>query len=178
VRAAFLLFFTSSFWALLPAAARELSKSRVAYGFLLAFFGVGAVLGAVVLQRARSKLPTETILSLSTVTFAAVILGTALLRTPALICVLMLFGGASWTVFMSIFNITAQKLAPDWVRARVLSVYLFVFQGSVAVGSTHWGFAAQHTNVHIALAYAGIGTGACILRVLSVSLLNSSMPSW
>jgi predicted MFS family arabinose efflux permease len=125
VRAAFLLFFTSSFWALLPAAARELSKSRVAYGFLLAFFGVGAVLGAVVLQRARSKLPTETILSLSTVTFAAVILGTALLRTPALICVLMLFGGASWTVFMSIFNITAQKLAPDWVRACSLFISLY-----------------------------------------------------
>jgi MFS family permease len=163
VRAAFLIFFTSSFWALLPAAARELSKSPVAYGFLLAFFGAGAVLGAIVLQRARSKLSTETILSLSTATFAAVILGTALLRTPALICGLMLFGGGSWTVFMSIFNIMVQKLAPDWVRARVLSVYLFVFQGSVAIGSALWGFAAQHTNVHMALAYAGIGTGARIL---------------
>jgi hypothetical protein len=64
---------------------------------------------------------------------------------------------------MSIFNITIQKLAPDWVRARVLSVYLFVFQGSVALGSTLWGFLALRTNVHTTLALAGVGTGACML---------------
>jgi hypothetical protein len=75
----------------------------------------------------------------------------------------MLFGGASWTVFMSLFNTMVQKLASDWVRARVLAVYLFVFQGSVAVGSTLWGFAALHTNVHVTLAFAGMETGACML---------------
>ncbi len=163
LRSAFLIFFTSSFWALLPTAAKELSNSPVAYGFLLGFFGVGAVLGAIVLQRTRSKLSTETIFSLATATFAAVILGLALLRTPVVLWVLMLFGGAAWTVFMSLFNIMVQSLAPDWVRARVLAVYLFVFQGSVAVGSTLWGFVALHTNVHVTLAFASIGTGACLL---------------
>jgi hypothetical protein len=49
---------------------------------------------------------------------------------------LSLFGGAAWTVFMSVFNILIQKLAPDWVRARVLATYLLVFQGSIALGST------------------------------------------
>jgi MFS family permease len=167
LRSAFLIFFTSSFWALLPTAAKELSKSPVAYGFLLGFFGAGAVLGAIVLQRTRSKLSTETILSLATATFAAVILSLALLRTPVILSGLMLFGGASWTVIMSLFNIMVQKLAPDWVRARVLAVYLFVFQGSVAVGSTLWGFVALHTNVHVTLAFASIGTGACmVLRPL------------
>ena len=61
LRSAVLIFFTSSFWALLPTAARELSKSPIAYGFLLGSFGLGAVLGAVVLQRTRSKLSTETL---------------------------------------------------------------------------------------------------------------------
>src|SRR6202140_4908573 len=88
LRSAFLIFFTSSFWALLPTAARELSKSPVAYGSLLGFFGVGAVLGALVFQRARSKLSTETILSVATATFAAVILSTALLRTLVILCAL------------------------------------------------------------------------------------------
>lgn len=41
LRSAFLIFFTTSFWALLPTAAKELSKNPVAYGFLLGFFGVG-----------------------------------------------------------------------------------------------------------------------------------------
>ena len=163
LRSAVLIFFTSSFWALLPTAARELSKSPIAYGFLLGFFGLGAVLGAVVLQRTRSKLSTEALLAVATAVFAAIILSLALLRSPAILCFLMLFGGASWTALMSLFNITVQELAPDWVRARVLAVYLFVFQGSVALGSTLWGYVALHANVHRALVFASIGTGACLL---------------
>ena len=175
LRSAFLIFFTSSFWALLPTAAKELSKSPVAYGFLLGFFGVGAVLGALVLQRARAKFSTETILSIATAAFAAVILSTALLRTLAILCVLMLFGGAAWTVFMSLFNTIVQTLAPDWVRARVLAVYLLVFQGSVALGSALWGFVALRTNVHATLALAGIGTGACLLLQPLVKLPNTAV---
>jgi len=113
LRSAVLIFFTSSFWALLPTAARELSKSPVAYGFLLGSFGLGAVLGAMVLQRTRSKLSTETLLSSATAIFAGIVLSLALLRTPAILCFLMLFGGASWTAIMSLFNIMVQELAPD-----------------------------------------------------------------
>jgi hypothetical protein len=155
--------FTTSFWALLPMVARDLSKSPIAYGFLLGFFGLGAVLGAVVLQRTRSKLSTEALLSIATATFAAIILSLALLRSPAILCVLMLIGGASWTSIMSLFNIMVQELAPDWVRARVLAVYLFAFQGSVTAGSTLWGFVALRTGVHATLAFASLGTAACLL---------------
>jgi len=165
-RSAILIFFTSSFWALLPTAARELSKSPIAYGFLLGSFGLGAVMGAMVLQRTRSKLSTETLLSYATAIFAAIVLSLALLRTPAILCFLMLFGGASWTAIMSLFNIMVQELAPDWVRARVLAVYLFVFQGSVTLGSTLWGFVALRTGVHATLAAASVGTGACLLLPL------------
>ena len=162
-RSAVLIFFTSSFWALLPTAARELSKSPIAYGFLLGSFGLGAVLGAMVLQRSRSKLSTEALLNSATATFAAIVLSLALLRIPAILCFLMLFGGASWTAIMSLFNIMVQELAPDWVRARVLAVYLFVFQGSVTAGSTLWGVAALRAGVHATLVAASIGTAACLL---------------
>ncbi len=163
LRSAVLIFFTSSFWALLPTAARELSKSPIAYGFLLGSFGLGAVLGAMVLQRTRSKLSTETLLGSATAIFAAIVLSLALLRTPAILCFLMIFGGASWTAIMSLFNIMVQELAPDWVRARVLAVYLFIFQGSVTLGSTLWGLVALRTSVHATLAAASIGTAGCLL---------------
>ena len=180
LRSACLIFFTSAFWAMLPAAAKQLSRSPVAYGLLLGFFGTGAVLGAILLQRASSKLSTETVLLIATAAFSAVLLSTAVLRTLWILCVLMLFGGAAWTVFMSIFNITVQKLAPDWVRARVLAVYLFVFQGSVALGSTLWGFTAQRTNVHMTLAAAGIGTATCMLLQPLFRLPNaaSDLSAW
>ncbi len=175
VRAAVLIFFISSFWALLPTAARELSKSPIAYGFLLGFFGLGAVLGALVLQRTRSKLSSEALLSIATATFAAIILSLALLRSSAVLCVMMLIGGVSWTSIMSLFNIMVQELAPDWVRARVLAVYLFVFQGSVTAGSTLWGFVALRTDVHATLAVASLGTAACLLLRPWLQLPNTKI---
>src|SRR6202041_3773363 len=45
-RSGFVIFFASSFWALLPTVAKQMSKSPLGYGLLLGFFGVGAVLGA------------------------------------------------------------------------------------------------------------------------------------
>jgi MFS family permease len=162
LRSAVLIFFTSSFWALLPMAAREISNSPIMYGFLLGFFGLGAVLGAMVLQRTRSRISSETLFTLATAIFAGVLLSVALLRSPVVLCFMMLLGGVSWTAVMSLFNIMVQQLAPDWVRSRVLAVYLFVFQGSVAAGSTLWGYIALHANVHRALMFAAIGTGACL----------------
>nr|HEV7953250.1 MFS transporter [Candidatus Acidoferrales bacterium] len=163
VRSGIVIFFSSSFWALLPAVAKQLSNSPYGYGFMLGAFGIGAVLGAVVLQRARGKFSTEAVLSAATVVFGAVLLSTALLHNLQILCGLMLFGGAAWTVFMSLFNTIIQKLAPDWIRARVLASYLFVFQGSVALGSTLWGFAAQRTSLRWALLASGAGIGLSLL---------------
>ena len=133
-RSACVIFLSSAFWALLPAVARGLTESSLGYGLLLGFFGVGAVIGAVVLQRARSKLSVEWVVSGATVVFAGVILALATLHRLPLLCFLILFGGAAWTVFMSTFNTLVQNLVPDWVRTRVLAIYLFVFQGSVCAG--------------------------------------------
>jgi predicted MFS family arabinose efflux permease len=175
VRTACLVFFTSSFWALLPIVARDLKRGPIAYGLLLGFFGAGAVLGAVALPRAKAKLSMEAIVSIATAAFAAVLLSTAALRSVFILCILMLLGGAAWTVFMSLFNTIIQNLAPDWVRARVLAVYILVFQGSVVLGSTLWGLAAEHSNLHLTLLTSSIGIGACLL-LQSHSV--SRIPRW
>jgi MFS family permease len=172
-RAACVIFFASAFWALLPPIAKRLSSSSLGYGLLLGFFGLGAVIGAVVLQRARKLFSVEVVIGGATAVFATVILAVATLSTLWLLCILIVFGGAAWTVFMSIFNTLVQTLAPDWVRARVLAMYLFVFQGSVAIGSAIWGFAAERTSPHTALLFSSCGVGACILLPLFARLPDS-----
>jgi hypothetical protein len=59
----------------------------------------------------------------------------------------MLIAGAAWIIFVSLISALMQTLAPDWVRARVLAVFLLVFQGSIAAGSATWGFVGQHVGV-------------------------------
>ena len=162
VRSSCVIFFSSAFWALLPAIARSLSRSSIGFGLLLAFFGLGAVLGAVALQRARSFLSLENLLSGATAVFAAIVLATGALKSLALLCVLMLFGGAAWIGSMGLFNTAIQDLAPDWVRARVMAVYLFTFQGSIAAGSAIWGIAAEHSSAQHALILSSAGVAACL----------------
>jgi len=180
VRAGCIIFCTSAFWALLPTVAKTLNKSSIGYGLLLAFFGVGAVLGAVALQRARTVLSAEALLATATAIFGVVVLATGTLASLALLCALMSLGGAAWIVFMSLFNTLIQNLAPDWVRARVLAVYLLVFQGSVAAGSAIWGYAADHTSAHLALSFSSLGIVACILLrfPLPLPVAKVDLSSW
>jgi len=170
VRSACVIFFASAFWALLPAVAKNLTESSLGYGLLLGFFGVGAVVGAIVLQRARGLFSVESIVSGATVVFAAVTLAIATLHVLWLLCILSLFGGAAWTVFMSVFNILIQKLAPEWVRARVLAIYLLVFQGSIALGSAVWGIAADHTSAGKALMFSSAGIAVCLVLPFAARL--------
>jgi Transmembrane secretion effector len=83
-------------------------------------------------------------------------------------------------VFMSTFNTLVQNLAPDWVRARVLAIYLLVFQGSVALGSTLWGVAAEHTSATTALLFSSIGIGACLALpvVAQLPAARGSLEAW
>jgi MFS family permease len=70
----------------------------------------------------------------------------------------MIVGGAAWIVFISLLNALVQHLAPDWVRARVLAVFMLTFQGGLAIGSAIWGIAAERFGVSQALLWAGLGT--------------------
>lgn len=163
VRSACVIFFSSAFWALLPAVAKNVSHSSLGYGLLLGFFGTGAVLGAVVLQRLRKIFSVEIVVMVASAVFAFVLVAVALVPQLWILCFFSFFGGAAWTIFMSIFNTLIQRLAPDWVRARVLAVYLFVFQGSMTVGSVLWGASAEHTSLQKALLASGLGIVACLL---------------
>jgi MFS family permease len=174
LRSACVIFFSSAFWALLPAVARDVSRSSLGYGLLLGFFGTGAVLGVVLLQRLRKAYSVEAVIAVATAVFACVLAGTALLDNLWILSFFSLFGGAAWTIFMSVFNTLIQRLAPDWVRARVLAVYLFVFQGSMTVGSVLWGASAERAGLEKALLASAVGIAACLLLRLPFPLPEPS----
>jgi predicted MFS family arabinose efflux permease len=174
LRSASVIFFASAFWALLPAVAKIVSHSSLGYGLLLGFFGTGAVLGAVLLQRLRKTYSVEAVVAVATAVFACVLVGAALLHSLWILSLFSFFGGAAWTIFMSVFNTLIQRLAPDWVRARVLAVYLFVFQGSMAIGSVLWGALAERAGLEKTLLVSAVGIAACLLLRSPFSLPEPS----
>jgi quinol monooxygenase YgiN len=64
-------------------------------------------------------------------------------------------GGIASLATISSLNVAVQTATPSWVRARVLAIYMIVFQGAIAVGSVVWGVLAWKTNVRLAFALSG-----------------------
>lgn len=165
-RIASIMFFASAFWALLPTVAHALRGSSTLYGLLLTVFGGGAVLGAMALGRVGSLLSSEATLAIGTTLFAVALWATTTFTSIVSLSVAIAFGGAAWTAVMSLMSAVMQSVAPDWVRARALAVFLLVYMGSWAAGSAFWGYAAGHRGTHFSLLAAAIGTAASPLLIL------------
>jgi len=168
------MFCASGLLALLPSLAHGISRSASGYGFLLGVFGGGAVVGAMLLQPLRSRCSVEAVVSGGVVTVGVAMIAIGTFRTLSTLAPLMLAAGAAWICFVSLISALTQKLTPDWVRARVLAMFLLVFQGSVAAGSAFWGAVAQRIGVQSALHWAGLGAIASVGLALTFRLPNAA----
>jgi MFS family permease len=165
-RIASIMFFASAFWALLPTVAHGLRSSATFYGILLTVFGGGAVLGAMALQQTRSLFSSDAVLTMGTTVFAGTLWATAAFKSIVPLCLAIALGGAAWTAVMSLMSTGMQNLAPDWVRARALAVFMLVYMGAWSAGSAFWGYVAGHRGTHFSLLAAAIGTAASPLLIL------------
>jgi MFS family permease len=116
----------------------------------------------------------ESIVSTGVVSLGLVILAMSGLHRLSTLAAVMLVGGAAWVIFISLINALVQNLAPDWVRARVLAIFILVYQGSYALGTAAWGAVAQRSGVGTALVYAGMGTIATAAIALFAQLPDST----
>ena len=174
VRTGVVMFFSSSLFALLPTIAHAVNKSAIGYGLLLGCFGAGAIGGALMMQPARARWSTETVVSTGVTILGLVILTASAFHHLSTLAPLMLIGGAAWVLFISLINALVQSLAPDWVRARVLAIFILVYQGGFALGSAAWGALAQRAGIGTALVCAGLGTIASTVMVLFAKLPEST----
>jgi MFS family permease len=167
LRSGLTMFFASALLALMPSVARGVSDSPTGYGILLGCFGAGAVLGALAMQAARARWSTEAVASGGVAILGLMTVATGFLHAMTLLAAAMLVAGAAWIVFISLVSALMQSLAPDWVRARVLAVFMLVFQGGLAAGSALWGAVAARAGLQPALLWAGLG----IIGTVAVGLV-------
>jgi MFS family permease len=174
VRTGIVMFFSSTLFALLPSVAKSVNESAIGYGVLLGCFGAGAIGGALIMQTLRARFSTETIVSTGVAIVGVVIVAIARLHSLSALAPVILVGGAAWVLFISLINALIQNLAPDWVRARVLSIFTLVYMGSFALGSAAWGGVAQREGIRLALIYSGLGTLGSVILTLFARLPDST----
>jgi MFS family permease len=160
LRSGVVMFFGSSVLALLPAVAGRAGGSSLGYGFLLGCFGAGAIGGALLGQYARARWSADAVVATAIVLLGVTVAFTGMARALGTLGLLMLAAGGGWIVFVSLFTALVQTMAPDWVRARVLAVFMLVVQGALAAGSAMWGVAGEWAGLQAALLWSGI---ACIV---------------
>jgi len=143
--------------ALLPLIARDLLQgSASTYGFLLGFFGLGAVGGALSNAKIRAKFDNETIVR---TTFLGTVFGTLVLSTGHGIVVAalaLLICGACWVTTNALLNVSLQLSTPRWVVGRALSLYMMGNASGMVLGSWLWGLVAQNHGLQVALVASAI----------------------
>jgi MFS family permease len=138
---------------ILPVLASELHAGPEVFGLLSAMFGAGALLGALAtasLGRASWK-----VLVVGTMGFGAAMLMVAPQSTVAACAAFLLVAGMCFTLWSANSNSFLQLTAPDHLRGRVLSLYLFAFHGLAPAGGLLVGWLIEVGGTDLAFQLAG-----------------------
>ena len=143
-----------NFHVILPLLASEtLDTGPEVFGILSACFGGGALLGALLsasLGRASWK-----VLVLGTGGFSVCLLLLAPLSSVVPCAVLLFATGVCFTLWTSNANSILQLRAPDHLRGRVVSLYLWAFAGLAPVGGLLAGWLCEIGGTQLSFAVAG-----------------------
>ena len=143
-----------NFHVILPLLASDtLHAGPEVFGILSACFGGGALVGALLsaaLGRASWK-----VLVAGTGGFSVSLLVLALLTTVWACAVLLFVTGVCFTLWTSNANSILQLRAPDHLRGRVVSLYLWAFAGFAPLGGLLAGWLTEVGGTQLAFFVAG-----------------------
>ena len=138
----------------------QLGLGAGGFGMLVAFFGAGAVVGALWIPRHLQRMPLNTVV---TGGYLLWIVAVAIIAAAPLVAAAVVgtcAAGAAWVSVLATLSAGTQSSAPAWVRARAVSTNLVANQASLALGSVIWGALASAAGTRIALA---VSAGAMLV---------------
>jgi MFS family permease len=165
IRAGLFTLCSSALLSLLPLLAkRELGLDSTGFGLLLGSFGMGAIIGGIIiLPQLRSRVSVESLITGSIAILAIVTFIMGYARDSDILCIVMGLGGAAYITILSEFYTIGMKSAPKWIGARVLAIYLLILNGGLVVGSLLWGTIANIFGISITLLVSSLSLGATII---------------
>ncbi len=166
VHSLIIFFTTSAFAALLPSLVLNMKGGNGArFGEISAALGAGAVLAAFFLPQARRRIRSGALLSISLCMYAGMLAAVPVCSAAWLQILLVAAGGAAWAGIVIEINAAAQGAFPDDVRARALSIYIFIVALGHIAGSLTWGQLASLLGVQVTMGMAGAATFGCAALV-------------
>ena len=141
-------------------AADTLHVGPEGFGLLSASFGAGALLGALVTATFRAA--SWRLFAVGAASFGVLAIALAPVQN-AYLAGFVLFGiGIAFTLFTANANALVQLAAPDYLRGRLIGLYLFAFLGLAPVGGLLAGSLADVGGTGLAFTVAGLTSLATI----------------
>jgi MFS family permease len=137
------------------------------FGLLMTALGLGSVLGALVVGAWSGERPSLKVVVTAGIFALAGLLGFGLLRSVWTIAACLVATGFFGVIVVTGCNTTLQLEAPDPLRGRVLSLYMWVYFGLYPIGAFAIGAMSERWGVSRALFTAGI-FGLAVLTMVGV----------
>lgn len=148
-----------------------LHVGQTGYGTLMAFSGVGSLIGAVGLafQSGRSTVKRGRLVLIGSIGLPICLAIFSL--SPTYLLSLITLIGIGWTMISinATINTVVQTNVPDELRGRVNGVFAFLFIGMAPFGNLQAGLIADHFGAPMALF---VGAVTCLLVTVLVLLKN------
>lgn len=159
----------SGLQSLLPAVVRDsLNADELAFGVMLAGFGIGSIAGALVVTRLRRRIGAEAVVRLGTIGYAIAILALALIDRKPVLFPFLVLGGLAFNFCFTTINVAMQLRSPEAILGRCMAIYQAVSFGGMAIGAWLWGAVADWAGASVAL---GLAAGFLLVTTLVLGLL-------
>jgi MFS family permease len=143
-----------NFHVLVPLLASEtMHVGPEGFGLLSAAFGLGALVGALVTATFRTA--SWRLFAIGATAFGVLAIALAPVRNEFLAGGLLLAIGVAFTLFTANANALVQLGSPDYLRGRLIGLYLFAFVGLAPIGGLLAGWLAELGGTSLAFVVAG-----------------------
>jgi MFS family permease len=156
----------ASISSLMPLIARDMIGGTAAtYGILLGVFGIGAVVGALMMPWLRQRLPGERHVGGSVALLGVMIVLLSFARSAWVAMPVLFVAGVLWMQPLTRFNILVQTEAPRWAAGRALAAFQTAMACGLAGGAWLWG----HIGAVLGTANAITCSGLAMLASVAAS---------
>lgn len=159
--------FAMSYATLLPVFARDVfHMGAQAYGFLMSSYAVGALTSALLLTALGHRWPLGRLVAIGSYWFPFALGAVAVAPGYGLAMAALFLAGVGLMLFNATTNTMLQRLSPDELRGRVMSMRTLLFAGMMPVGAMQMGAVGEWMGPRAAV---GIGAAVCLLAAIAVS---------
>jgi MFS family permease len=137
------------------------------FAHLMAFSGVGSVVGALVVAWLGKFPKMGWTALLVQAAYGLLIVAFAMSRVLWLSDILLFFTGAALMIVFSTVTSLVQLIAPNEMRGRVMSIYMLAFRGGIPLGSLVSGWLATFLGAPLV-----IGINGALLVVVAIYFLT------